>query len=108
MPDVVKFSPEIGEILALSRGFAFFPVHFAQTLRKVKPKFRLRGFERECGVPRSATGPIEAAALGTRVGEGCVYDMPVGDSEHQFKDRDTRQKIRFPQQPFIGRPFKLE
>ena len=42
------------------------------------------------------------------MGEGGIYDVPVGNSEHQFMDGDARQQVRFPQQPFVGRALELE
>ncbi len=107
-PNVVKSCAEIGQILPVGRGFALLPIHFLQTLGKVKRNFDLRGVEGEPGIPGPAIRTIEAAALGTRVGEGGIYDVPVRNSEDKFMDGDTGQEIRFSQQPFISCAIELE
>ena len=104
----MKPAAEIGKILAIGRSFAFFPVHLAQTLGKVKRDFSLRRVEGKCAIPRPAIGAIEPAALGTGVSKSRIHDVPVGNSEYQFVDGDPRQQVRFPQQPFVGCALELE
>jgi hypothetical protein len=79
--DIVKPGAEIGEVLAVGCAFAFFPVHFTQTLGKVERDFSLSGFERERAIPRPAIPAIEAASLGTRMSEGSIDDVTVRNSE---------------------------
>ena len=104
----MKSGAEIGQVLPVGRGFALLPVHLPQTLGKVKRNFGLRRVERERGIPGPAIRTIEAAAFGTRMGEGGIYDVPVGNSEYQFMDGDAGQQIRFSQQTFIGCALELE
>ncbi len=104
----MKRAAEIGQVLAIGRSFAFFPVHLAQALRKVKRDFSLSRLEGKCAIPRSAIGAVEPAALGTGVSKSRIHDVPVGNSEYQFVHGDPRQQVRFPQQTFVGCSLELE
>src|ERR1700730_11138065 len=86
LPNVVKFAPEIGQVLAVGRSLAFFPAHLAQTFGKVKCNFSLRGVQREGAIPRTAIPAIEPAAFGAAVSERGIYDVRVGNAEYQFVD----------------------
>lgn len=90
--EVCKRCAEVGDILIVHHG-----IFEARDLRESKTlmvrNLILRRGEREGGIPRSPTRPVESAAKRVCVRESRIDDAVAWDSEDKFMRADPRKEV---------------
>ena len=99
---VVEFGGEVGEVVVARGDFFMRPVDLLQLFLFVIADLCEGGEALVAGVPGSALAAVEAAAVRRGVGEGCVDDVGVADSEDQLVDADARQQPFFAEETIVG------
>ena len=88
--NVMKFMPEVGEVVDVRGHFFLHPSDFLQLRGSVKRDFFLCGFHFKAGVPGSPSRAVESAAKRIAVGKGGVHDMRQTEAGNQLDGGNPR------------------
>lgn len=105
---IVKFGVEVGEVVHVFGDLFFVPIDFGEFFEAVEGDLGLAGLAGEGGVPDSAVGVVEAAALRVRMGEGGIHDLCVGDTEDEFMETNAGEASGFREQALVGRAVEFK
>ena len=103
---IVERADEIGDEFGIVRD-VFKPADSLQLAGEVVCDLGERGFHRKPAIPGAALLAVEAAAAGSRVGEGGVDECVAGAAEDQLARIKVKQAALLRHQPSAGCAFKL-